>query len=723
MPLSPLFAKSTAKALEKIFKMTNAEIRLHGVNNIPDQPVLYVINHFTRIETVFLPYIIYQATKKIPLSLAHYSFFGGSFGNIMEKLGAVSSHHKDRDKVLTSALLSGDMSVIIFPEGQMLKDKKIIEKGKYLVYNAGVRRPPHTGAARLALRTEFYREKITQLKQNKNQSNLETYMDYFNLKEKDLDSITKNNTIIIPVNITYYPIRAKSNSINNLAGKFIKNISERFEEELEVEGTMLLDGVDIDINFGNPIDVKEYFLKSEGPKRLDEESLYLKEEELKQNLPFKKQSLKLMKTYMDNIYHQTTVNHDHIFSYILTRISGSSISEVSFKNRAFIAIERIKKLELNHVHTSMKKNQFHLLTDDEEDKYNSFVKAAISDNLIKIEDGNIIKNKKKFNAAYQFHSVRKDNIIDIFKNEIEPLRDVIKILNRVILLPDQWIRRKLKKQFLNLDREMFLQDYEKYFIKNESKPKNIGEPFLLETFRKKRGVLLIHGYMAAPEEIRPLADFLYAKGYTVYGARLRGHGTSPEDLAKRTWKEWYNSVNRAYIVMQNCVTDFAVLGFSTGAGISLMQAANKGIFLKGSISINAPLKLQNISSHLSGVVTAWNKLLKKMNIQKGQLEFVPNTPENKDINYFRNPIFGVKQLGDLMDEVETLLPKVQIPTLVIQGSDDPVVNPKGAQEIYEKIGSEIKEIYEINANHHGILRGKEFEAVATKVLEFLEKIF
>lgn len=59
--------------------------------------------------------------------------------------------------------------------------------------------------------------------------------------------------------------------------------------------------------------------------------------------------------------------------------------------------------------------------------------------------------------------------------------------------------------------------------------------------------------MAAPEEIRPLADYLYKNGYNVYGVRLRGHGTAPEDLAIRSWQKWYNSASRAYIIMKTAL--------------------------------------------------------------------------------------------------------------------------------------------------------------------------
>ena len=44
-------------AIDTLIKSAGIDMRLHGIENIPDQPVVYVINHFTRLETVLIPYV------------------------------------------------------------------------------------------------------------------------------------------------------------------------------------------------------------------------------------------------------------------------------------------------------------------------------------------------------------------------------------------------------------------------------------------------------------------------------------------------------------------------------------------------------------------------------------------------------------------------------------------------------------------------------------------
>jgi len=50
--------------------------------------------------------------------------------------------------------------------------------------------------------------------------------------------------------------------------------------------------------------------------------------------------------------------------------------------------------------------------------------------------------------------------------------------------------------------ELFLRDYQKNYTDGESKPVDIGMPFFLHAPGSETGVLLIHGLMAAPEEVR-----------------------------------------------------------------------------------------------------------------------------------------------------------------------------------------------------------------------------
>jgi esterase/lipase/1-acyl-sn-glycerol-3-phosphate acyltransferase len=710
-------------ALDTLIKASGMDLRLHGLENVPDHPVLYVINHFTRIETILMPYIIKKNIKKYPVSLADKSFFSGRMGEFMDNIGTISTADPNRDKIFINALLTDSHPVIIFPEGQIIKDKKIIEKGKYIVYNSGIRRPPHSGAAQIALLTQFIRAKLRTFYLRGDNSSTARMAAHFGFDLTDVENIINKETYIIPVNITYYPVRAEENELSKLAGRFINNISTRFQEKLEVEGNMILGKVDIDINFGKPIPVKNYITPNKVlNKMLADDNPYLDSDNFKKFIPFRKICVNMMADYMNAIYGMTTVNHDHLFSYILTKYWKNCISEDNFKNRVFLAIEYLREIGMSNCHTSLYKKQFYLLTDDYHEKYENFIKEAVSSNLITLKDGIITKNRVRFSSKFDFHTIRRHNIIEVLKNEIEPLQGLTSTMDWLMLLPGFVIRWKIRNLFVKLDKMLFDKDYKQYYIENESKPKNIGGPFFLKHFFSRKGIILVHGYMAAPEEIRPLADYLYKNGYNVYGVRLRGHGTAPEDLAIQNWKKWYDSASRAYIIMKNSVKTFSIAGFSMGGGIALLQAANKPGRFTGVISINAPLKLMSVASKFAPVIVAWNKLLTKIKIDKWKMEFVKNDPEYPQINYLRNPVSGGYELDKLMRFVENRLGKVMDPTLIIHASGDPVVDPVSGEEIFEKLGTKEKQLIRVYANRHGILRGKEAAEVNAMVLTFLKKL-
>jgi esterase/lipase len=74
-----------------------------------------------------------------------------------------------------------------------------------------------------------------------------------------------------------------------------------------------------------------------------------------------------------------------------------------------------------------------------------------------------------------------------------------------------------------------------------------------------------------------------------------------------------------------------------------------------------------------------------------------------------------------MNSTEKILGDIRIPTLIVQGSNDPVVNPISGKEVFEKIGSEIKELRTIPAKKHVIVRGEERKIVFEAVATFLDK--
>lgn len=266
---------------------------------------------------------------------------------------------------------------------------------------------------------------------------------------------------------------------------------------------------------------------------------------------------------------------------------------------------------------------------------------------------------------------------------------------------------------------LFIREYESNYSAVESKPKNIGMPFLLRSLESDTGVLLIHGLMAAPEEVKEWAQFLHGKGLTVYAPRLAGHGTSSKDLSTRNYNDWLNSVDRGHSILKKCCKKILIAGFSTGAGLALQTVIKKPHNFEAVIAVSAPLKFKRFSSRFAETLNAFNRFCNYAGMGNLAKEFMKNDADNPHINYLLCPVSAFVQVKKMMRKVRKSLPDINIPALVIQASDDPKVSPQSGPAIFKLLGTDKKHFAWIDHNIHGIVRGQIAGKVFREVDSFL----
>ncbi|MBW2226286.1 MAG: alpha/beta fold hydrolase [Deltaproteobacteria bacterium] len=716
--MNPFAYRTTGLAIKTLAGLSKANIRIHERENIPEGSVIFVVNHFTRIETLFLPYHIHQLTRIPVWSLADDQLFEGALGVFLEKVGAVSTKNPHRDLLIIKSLLTGEAMWIIFPEGCMVKNKKIVEKGRFMISYAGGKHPPHTGAATLALRTEFYRQRL-RIMSREFPEEAARLMKLFQIDS--LKPVLEHQTCIVPVNITYYPLRAHENILSSLAVHLADRLPERAVEEIMTEGSMLLSGVDVDIRFGEPIKIEKFMKRSAIKRDISSKKSIRFDDPIPSRRLMRNVALKIMQQYMSAIYSMTTVNHDHIFASLLKLIPFKKIDRHDLRRRAFFVVSDHLDETGVYLHDDLHLDQTHLLIDDRFNKLKNFVKVAEEKRVVKIKNNSLIKDSSKFMSPFDFHRIRIDNPVAVIANEVEPLISLQRRIRRLAWMPGFWLRRRIARYLMKKATDEFHQDYEKFYIEKESKEKNVGKPFLIKGTSRNMGVVLIHGYMAAPLEVRELADYLGRRGLWVYAPRLSGHGTSPDDLAIRSYADWMASVETGYAIIRNICKQVVVGGFSAGAGMALDLAARvKDI--KGVFAVCPPIRLKDFSSKFVPAVDVWNRMMEKVRFEGAKKEFVENLPENPHINYFRNPVSGVLELERFMESLEKKLPAIDMPALVIQSLGDPVVKPSGSRRAFKRIGSEDKSYILFNFDRHGILLGKGASRVHKAVGDFIETL-
>jgi len=417
----------------------------------------------------------------------------------------------------------------------------------------------------------------------------------------------------------------------------------------------------------------------------------------------------------------TTVNHDHIFASLLKQILFKKIDMYDLRQRAFFVVSgKLDKIGI-YLHDDLYLDQTHLLIDDRFNKLKNFVKVAEEKKNVIIKNNSLIKDDSKFISPFDFHRIRIDNPVAVIANEVEPLKKLQRRIKRYAWMPKFWLKKNIAGTLMKKAIEEFEKDYKKFYIDGETKEKGIGKPFLIKGASRDVGVVLLHGYMAAPLEVKELAEVLGCKGLWVYVPRLKGHGTSPEDLAIRSYKDWVASVERGYAIMSHLCKQVVVGGFSAGALLA-MDLAARVQDIKGVFAVCPSMRLQDFSSRFVPAVDVWNRVMKKVRLNGAQKEFVENQPENPHINYFRNPVSGVLELERLMDAVDDKLSDIRMPVLVVQSLKDPVVRPSGSRRAFDRIGSEDKSYILFNFDRHGILLGQDSEKVHNSIWNFIKEL-
>ncbi|MFO7973264.1 MAG: alpha/beta fold hydrolase, partial [Candidatus Hydrogenedentota bacterium] len=676
-----------------------------------------------------IPYVFQKHAGLDVGSLAPAEFVQGRIAGYLTSIGAISTSEPNLDKTIMHSLLVGKQPWLIFPETMRIEGKCILDQpGMFNLYSdterpspyeAPLRPPWSRNAAAVALRAELHRRKLARLAEQPVSSELAETLERFDLSS--VDEALRKRTVIVPVNIVYFPLPPQTSVFLHLAKQAIKDLSPRAIQELSAEGTVLAQDRDIDITLGDPIDVGEFLDAPEYAGLMACGDAELDRPAANPDTVFQKAAQRLMLRYMEATYSLTTLNHDHIFGGLLRHLRAGTFTEDELRSRAFLAAQRLEKIGRYRLHPRLAEHYPSLAFGGDGSELRDFLDRCLHEGLLRAADGRYIRTRRLRASAAGLETVRTRDILSVSANELEPANEAAAIVKHAAALSPEILRRRIRSHFFEEDRALFEADYAEFAIVEESKPTEVGAPFLLEPRHIRGGVVLIHGYMAAPLEVRALGEYLAEQGFVVYGVRLKGHGTAPEDLARTKWGAWRASVDRAFAVVRSYTDRVVFGGFSMGGVFALLAAAEKQADTLGAFAISAPLELRSYAARLASSVVTMNTILNRFSGRDAPW-YVENDPENPHINYFRNPIAGVSELGTAMKAMESVLPDVTAPALIVQGDGDPTVHPHSAQRIFELLGSETKKLIVLHRDRHGIVNGPGSREVFEQVGHFLRSL-
>ncbi|MDR1159973.1 MAG: alpha/beta fold hydrolase, partial [Syntrophomonadaceae bacterium] len=139
--------------------------------------------------------------------------------------------------------------------------------------------------------------------------------------------------------------------------------------------------------------------------------------------------------------------------------------------------------------------------------------------------------------------------------------------------------------------------------------------FLTHAENRKIALLFIHGFTATPSELYPTARIIYQTGeINVMGVLLPGHGSTPGQLNKASWQDWYQEVNDKIDFLKRKYQKIFIAGLSMGSLLAL-AAAERRQDLAGIILINIPVlfKDKKINIPLISILSWFKKYWLKGN--------------------------------------------------------------------------------------------------------------
>jgi esterase/lipase len=332
----------------------------------------------------------------------------------------------------------------------------------------------------------------------------------------------------------------------------------------------------------------------------------------------------------------------------------------------------------------------------------------------------------KFNFNVDPLTIRVENLLVVYYNEIQPVFLIGKVVKQVINSIDKVTNKDialhlLDDQKLSLLYDKSLYDNDKYNSKFSNINSSNNDPFIL--FPKKSNgvsVLLVHGLLSSPAEVRGFGDYLCGIGYTVIGARIIGHGTSPYDLMQYEYSDWIDSVYKYFEISCMLSQNIVIVGFSTGGVILLRDEFVNDPRVKSVVVISAPIFYIDSRIKFVPIINGINTIVRTLTSGTGVKTFFKNIPENEHINYWIIPTFSINEIGKLVKGIKNTLCNVKIPTLIIFSKDDTLVSVKGADYIYNNISSEDKEMHIIGSDCHGILYNNS-DLIWERISIFIEK--
>ncbi len=260
---------------------------------------------------------------------------------------------------------------------------------------------------------------------------------------------------------------------------------------------------------------------------------------------------------------------------------------------------------------------------------------------------------------------------------------------------------------------------------------NIYYQYWLPEGEPKALLLVVHGLAEHSGRYMNVVNFLVPSGYAVYGIDHVGHGKSN---GGRVYVERFDDYTKTLKKYLDKIREWLpekpifLIGHSMGGLISTAYMLEYQDELSGAVLSGPSVKVpDNISQATIFLGKLLSIIIPKAGIIQLDAEGISRDPAVVD-EYVNDPLvykgkitarLGAELLK-VMQRVTGQASKIRLPIMIVQGSDDKLVDPSGARLLYDLVSSKDKTIKIYNGFYHEVFNEPEHEQVLNDVKTWID---
>ncbi len=233
--------------------------------------------------------------------------------------------------------------------------------------------------------------------------------------------------------------------------------------------------------------------------------------------------------------------------------------------------------------------------------------------------------------------------------------------------------------------------------------------------------LVLHGLGGGSYELSPIISALEAEGLRVSSPVLPGHEGPGPVMPSSSWRDWAATAEGAFDELTAEGRPVVVVGFSTGATLALYLASRKPVarqvllapFLAIRHSRLIPLHPSVYLRHLARLIPNVRRRPPAVRDPEMRRQVLAAA------SYRTFSLNAALSALELIEEVKPTVPQITIPTLIIQGRRDTVVERRSATWLHDHLGATDKALVILPRSDHLVALDREREQVISLTRDFV----